>query len=63
MYNVHVESVKAKLQDSNLTEWQKKSQIMMGITDGSNTDEISKILSEARIPTNDNPSASDRIKF
>ena len=64
--NGHVKSVKAKLQDSNLNdlyEMAKQVAIMMGINDGSKTDEISEILSEARIPTNHNPAASDRSRF
>ena len=53
--NGHVKSVKAKLQDSNLNdlyEMAKQVAIMMGRNDGSKTDEISEILSEARILTN-----------
>ena len=64
--NGNVKSVKAKLQDSNLSDLYKMAKqvaIMMGINDGSKTDEIPEILSKARIPTNHNPAASDRSRF
>ena len=62
----HVRSIKAKVQNSNLSDFYamaRQVSIIIGDLENKQRDKIVEILTRARIPTNHNESASDRSRF
>ena len=64
--NSNLISVKNIIQNSNLAniyETAEEVAVVCGYEDGSKTDELTDIISRARLPTGKNPSACDRSKY